>query len=136
MKGLGFPLLVLFLFALAALPLALLDARNFAGKFIRANALLIALGSAKMFATSFEAKRPSALTYIVAMVFGLAFVKQVFQRRGIPIVESIAGLWLYQFTASVTGSAIVAAAIASTCVFALTFLSAKKYPIRSHHADA
>lgn len=135
MKGLGFPLLVLFLFAVAALPLAVLDARNFAGKFIRANALLIALGSTMMFATS-EAKRPGALTYIVAMVFGLAFMKQVFQRRGVPILESVAGLWLYQFTESTTGSAIFAAAIASICVFALTFLSAGKYPIRSHHADA
>lgn len=133
MKGLGFPLLVLFLFALAAMPLALLDARNYAGKFIRANALLISLGSSLVFATS-EAKRPGALPFIVAMVFFLAFLKQVVQRRGIPIIESGAGIFVYGSAASVTGP-IVAAGLASIAVFALTFISADKYPIRSHHAD-
>ncbi|MFC0679814.1 hypothetical protein ACFFGH_18395 [Lysobacter korlensis] len=135
MKGLGFPLLVLFLFALAALPLVIFDARRFAGKFIRANALLIALGSAAMLATS-EAKRPGALTFIVAMVFGLAFLKQVVQRRGIPILESMAGLMVYNAVASVTDSVLLAAAVASSAVFTLTLASAARYPIRSHHADS
>ncbi|MEG3997927.1 hypothetical protein [Microcoleus sp. SVA1B1] len=135
MKGLGFPLLVIFLFALAALPLAVLDARNYAGKFIRANALLIAVGSAMIF-VGYEAKRPGVLTYIVAMVFFLAFLKQVIQRRGIPIIESTAGILVYKSIVSATNSAVIAAVVASIAVFALTFISANKYPIRSHHADA
>lgn len=134
MKALAVPLIVFFFFTVASLPFILLDARKAAGKFLRANSLLIAMAIA-WYADENMGKKPSMILFTMVVVFSLAFLKQAIERRGLPILESVAGVAIFKSLLSVTDSQLISSLLTGIAVYLIASLSAKKFPIRSHHAD-
>ena len=135
LKGIGSILIPLFFLVISSLPFMLLDARNMAGKFIRANSFLIAM-IIFWYAEENMGKKPSMILFSLGAVFVFAFIKQVFQRRGLPILESLAGIAIFKASLAVTDSYLVSTSIASISVLMIALMSSQKFPIRSHHSDA
>lgn len=134
MKGLGPIISWLFMMLVASIPFIAFDARNVAGKLIRANSLLIALAALHWFSNP-SGKRPSSLAMACVVVFGMAFLKQAIQRRGIPIIETIIGTQIYNLMLAMSHQVILSAAITGVSVLLMSYITMNRFPIRSHHSE-
>lgn len=117
----GILFIVLFIWTLATLPLLIFKRDTIIGIFVRANTPLIVLIAFERFFSTLDRKSPSTFMVAVMLVYAIASLREVFARKGLPIIEWALGYGAYLLLELVIEEKYLSYSLTSFVIFLLAY---------------